>query len=174
MKINFYPEYDNPKFEKAAEEYSLIWIQEGKKIIKVIEKVSKLKFKEKIINAIIYGEVSYSRPLMLQYNLTIQDKKGTLVHELCHRVLSGQGYDLKFKNKITNKNYDLESHKIIDLILYDIWIKLYGEKFAKEEIRLEISLWTRKEVSPYKIAWDWALKMTKEERAKEFNKYFIK
>jgi hypothetical protein len=65
-------------------------------------------------------------------------------------------------------------HKHIDLILYDIWVDLYGEKFAKEEIDYEISLWNGKGISPYKTAWDWALKMIKQERRQEFQKYLPK
>lgn len=172
MRINFYPDYNNPEFEKAAEEYTSIWDQEGEKIAKAIEEISGLKFKEKTINAIVYGGLSYSRPLMLRDNHKFEDKKGTLIHELCHRIISGQGYDLKFKNKITNKNSNLEFHKVIDLILYDTWTILYGEKFAKKQVEYEISLWMHNGVSPYKTAWDWALKMTKEQRAREFKKYF--
>ena len=44
-------------------------------------------------------------------------------------------------------------HKHIDLIFYDILVELYGKDFAKEEIEFEISLWTEKRVTPYKIAW---------------------
>lgn len=171
MKINFYPDHDNPKFEKAAEEYARIWNQEGEEITRVIEKISRLKFKEKVINAIVYGENSYSRPLMLQSDITMENKKGDLVHELCHRVISGQGHDLKFKNKITSKNYNFEFHKVINLILYDIWTKLYGEKFARKQVEYEISF-GHEVIKQYKTAWNWALKMTKEQRAEEFKTYF--
>ena len=65
-------------------------------------------------------------------------------------------------------------HKHIDLILYDIYVELYGENFAKKEIAYEISLWTGKGISPYKIAWDWVLSMTKEKRQKIWKKSFPK
>lgn len=168
MQINFHPEQNNPKLEKAAKEYNKIWKVEGNKITETIEKVSGLKFKEKIINAIIYNGVSYSVPLKFQSDLTAEHKKGTLVHELCHRLVVGNNITVK-----TGKgyyNWNLAIHKHIYLILYDIWVKLYGESFAKKEIDYEISLWTEKKVSPYKTAWDWALSMTKEERQKLWKK----
>lgn len=174
MKINFYPDHDDPKFEKAAKEYTRLWDREGEKIIKVIEKISGLKFKDKVINALIYEGNSYSRPLILQSEITIENKKADLIHELCHRLVSGQGYDLKFKNKITSKNYNLEFHKVINLILYDIWVILYGKDFAKKQIKYEISFGMHGEANSYKLSWDWISKMTKEQRAKEFKKYFRK
>jgi len=169
MVINFYPEQDNLKFEKAAKEYQKIWEEEGERITKVIEKVSGLRFKEKVINAIIYDEISYSVPLKLQADLSTQHKKGTLTHELCHRLVVGN--NIKIKSGKTYNSWTMAIHKHIDLILYDIWVKLYGEDFAKKEIEYEISLWTGKGISPYKTAWDWALGMTKEQRHDEFQKY---
>lgn len=169
MKINFYPDHDDPNFEKAAKKYAEIWNQEGNRIIRVLEKISGLKFKEEIINAITYNENSYSIPLRLQSNSTKREKKWTIVHELCHRLFVANNIKL---NNLTWDNHNLETHKPVDLILYDVLVELYGEKEAKDNIKYEIDLWTGKNVSPYKIAWDWALSMTKEERAKEFRKYF--
>lgn len=172
MQINFYPERDNPKFEKAAKEYAKIWTEGGDNVVKVIEKTSELKFKEKTVNAIIHDEISYYVPLKLQADISTEHKKGTLVHELCHRLVVGN--NIKIKTGKTYNNWTMAIHKHIDLILYDIWVGLYGESFAKKEIDYEISLWTGKGISPYKTAWDWALKMTKEQRQKEFRKYFEK
>jgi hypothetical protein len=163
MQINFYPEYDNPEFEKAAKKYGKIWEEEGDKIIEVIEKISGLKFKEKIINAITYKYGSWAYPLSLQVDLPPKFKKCSIIHELCHRLVRGNNFETK---KYTIKN----THKQIDLILFDILSTLYGEEIAKEEIEFEISLWTGKGISPYKIAWDWALSMTKEERQKLWKK----
>ena len=169
MKINFYPESDNPDFEKAAKEYRLIWEKEGDRIRSAIEKISGLKFKEKIINAVTSDYISYSIPLKLQSDLSIENKGGTLVHELCHRLLVGN--NVRFDFSYEDKNWNMEIHKQVDLILYDIFVELYGEKFAKKEIEYEISLWDMKGISPYKIAWDFALSMTKEKRQKEFKRY---
>ncbi len=169
MIINFYPESDNPKFEKASREYAKLWEEEGTSIQKTIENISGLKFKEKIINALIFDNVSYSVPLQLTANITLERKRGALVHELCHRLAVGNNMEVE-RGKTYN-SWILAIHKHIDLILYDVWIKLYGENFAKREIKYEIGLWNSKGISPYKIAWDFALSMTKEKRQKEFKKY---
>lgn len=172
MKINFYPEYDNPEFEKAAREYEEIWNREGEKITAVIEKISVLKFKEKIINSVVYRYISFSHPLSLQADVPSNLKAATLTHELCHRLLAGN--EIWPRVKRGHPNHRLEQHKLLDLILYDILIDLFGKKKSDEEIRYEISLWNQEEISPYKIAWDWALAMTREERQKEFKKYLPK
>ncbi|MCL5435141.1 MAG: hypothetical protein M1405_02015 [Patescibacteria group bacterium] len=172
MIINFYPEYDNAEFEKATKEYAKIWTEEGDRITKTIEKVSGLKFKEKIINAIIYGRISLSHPLQLQSGLSLEEKRGTITHELCHRLL----WKNKIKwEKIKGKNgFYLLTHRPVDLILYDIWVELYEEDFAKKHVKHEINLWNEKGISPYKAAWDWALSMTKEQRQKLWRKYLKK
>ncbi len=169
LKINFYPESDNFVFEKASIEYTKLWEEEGTGMQKTIENISGLRFKEKIINALVFDDVSYSVPLQLTANITLERKRGALVHELCHRIVVGNNIEVK-----SGKSYNswiFAIHKHIDLILYDVWVKLYGENFAKREIRYEISLWTGKDISPYKIAWDWALSMTKPERTKMFRKH---
>lgn len=169
MVINFYPESNNPKFEKAAAEYKKLWEQDENRIVSAIENISGLKFKEKFINALVFDDVSYSVPLQLSANITLERKRGALVHELCHRLVVGNNIEVK-----SGKNYNswiFAIHKHIDLILYDIWVTLYGENFAKREIKYEISLWTGKGISPYKIAWNFVLSLNKEERAKEFAKF---
>jgi hypothetical protein len=172
MIINFYPEYDNPKFEKAAKEYAKLWKEEGERITKTIEEVSGLKFKERIINAIVYDRISMSHPLQLQTGLSLKEKRGTIAHEICHRLLWSN--KIKWEDIKGKHGFRLLTHRPLDLILYDILVELYGEKVAKEEVKFEIELWDEKDVSPYKIAWDWALGMTKEERKKEFKKYLKK
>lgn len=169
LQINFYPESDNPVFEKAAQEYQQIWNRDGEKIQTAIEKISGLKFKEHLINALTFGNVSYSVPLQLQSDITLENKKGTIVHELCHRLLVGN--NVRFDFGYDHPSWNLEVHKQVDLILYDIWVELYGEEFAKKQIDHEISLWIGKDISPYKVAWGWILSKTKEERKAEFRSY---
>lgn len=172
MKINFYPEHDDPRFEKAAKEYAKIWNEEGESIIRILEKLSGLKFKEKFINAVVYEDkISWSHPLKLDYNISNKLKRGLLVHEMIHRLFKSNS-SKKLKIPFNKKNYTLDVHKVLDLILYDAWVELFNEKFAKDHIKYEISLWTGKGVNPYKIAWAWTLSMTKAQRIKKFKKYF--
>lgn len=167
MQINFYPSWDKPEYEKAAKEYAGIWKEEGKKITETIERISGMKFSQNIINAVTYNNTSFSSPLRLQSNLSNEEKKATIVHELCHILFIGNGMWIKEK---TWEQFETESHKRVYLILYDIWTELYGEGFAKKEVEFEKSI-SNDPKNPHWIAWDWALGMTKEERAKEFKKY---
>ncbi len=171
MQINFYPESNNPKFEKAAIQYNKIWEKDGKKIIRTIEKVSGLRFGEKVINAVTFGGNSVSIPLELKSEVPIKNMKGTLVHELCHRLIAGNNAHIHYSED--RYKYFIEYHKPVTLILYDIWIELYGKDYAARQIEYEMSsVWKGKAISPYKIVWVWALGMTKEEKQKKFKKYF--
>ncbi len=174
LQINFYPECDNPVFEKAAEEYGRLWHEEEERIVATIEEVSGLKFRETIINAIVYDRSSYSKPLSLEAKLSKDDKKEALIHEICHRLLLGNKIRWE-KLKGKHASY-LISHKPLDLILYDILVKLYGKNFAKKSVETEINEWQKWGgigVSPYKLAWDWALAMSGEDRQREFKKYLL-
>lgn len=171
MKINFYPDRDDINLKNAAVDYAKIWSKDGSKIISTIENVSGLRFREKFINAIIYDDISYSYPLSLDANISLKYKKLTLIHELCHRLLIGN--KIKWEKLNRENTYYLISHRPLNLFLYDALTDLYGENIAKENVDHEISLWNKKGISPYKIAWDWALGMTREERQIVFKKYLV-
>jgi len=158
LQINFYPESDKKEFIKAAEEYQKIWQEEGQKIVKAIEKYSGLTFKTKVINALTFEGISSSIPMRLRSSFNLNRKKGALVHELIHRLLIDNNFWFK------QKNFTEELHKVIDLILYDIWIDLLGKEEAKDNKKVEISYGD----PAYKKAWAWALSFSKEERAKQF------
>jgi len=67
----------------------------------------------------------------------MNEKPLFLIHELAHRLLAGNRIGplrKKFKNEEEKK---LATHKILYLILYDIWIELYGEDFARESVLAE-------------------------------------
>jgi hypothetical protein len=166
LKINFLPESDLRDYSKILIEYEKLWKKEGKKIVETIEKVSKLKFKETEINAMVYfGSLpSRSRPLSLMVKDSTERRLSILIHELTHRVISGNSKQQKGK-AITS----FEVHKMLDLILYDIWVRLYGKEFAEGAVGWE------KEIpgKEYKKAWEWALSFTKEERETKFSKFIL-
>jgi hypothetical protein len=164
VKINFYPESNKKEYTKAVFEYRKIWNKDGKKILKLIEKYSNQQFEVKEINALIYNDISYSIPLTLESDLSKNIKKGVIVHELLHRLLVENNYYLP------NENFTEEVHKIIDLILFDIWVELFGEKHAKENIEHEIGYGCL----DYKKAWDWAMGFLKGERQKKFEEMKLK
>ena len=79
-----------------------------------------------------------------------------LIHELLHRLMVG--------NKKGTKD-EKTTHRQLDLVLFDIWEKLYGKVFADESVTLEHSYHSL----IYKESWDWALSFSKEERMKLFH-----
>jgi len=163
LNIKFYIDHDDKDLKEAANEYQRIWDEEGRRIVRAIEKISGLKIKEKVINAIVFEGISYSRPLSLRASYPTDIKKGTLVHELCHRLMSGNFP----QRKVIIKDYEawsLKNHKNINLVLYDIWVDLYGKEVADRNVEVESG---RKPL--YKKAWDWALVLSKEEREKKFS-----
>jgi hypothetical protein len=165
LQINFYPESDKKEYIKAAKEYQLIWKNDGKTIIELIEKYSGMDFKTKIINAVTFSDVSFSVPMTLESNLAYDQKRGTLVHELIHRLLVD--YDFWFQD---NENITETIHKIIDLILFDIWTDLFGKDKAKENMNHEISYGCL----DYKNTWEWALSFSREDRKTKFEEMKLK
>ncbi|MBX4206043.1 hypothetical protein KW795_02500 [Candidatus Microgenomates bacterium] len=166
LKINFYLDSDDDRLLPGLESYKKIWELEGEKITETIESISGLKFKEKLINSIIFRSVSHSHPLSLNADFVEERKKANLIHELCHRITVGR--TTLFYPKMEPLEFTLNSHKAIDLILYDILTELYGEDYAKGQVELESTF-----RDTAKDAWDWALSFTKEERKSKFKEILL-
>ncbi len=161
LTINFHPDSDRPDFVTAAEEYQQLWEAEGKRIVGRIEETTGLRFAERVINAIAFEGISHSQPLSLRASYPPDVKKATLVHELCHRLLTGN--NIGFRGKLGSYEWNLESHKAINLFLFDVWADLYGEVFAAHQVETESMR------QPfYREAWEWALSLGRDERAKLF------
>lgn len=162
LQLNFYPESDDKKLKKGVNEYRNIWKVEGKKITDFIERYSELVFKTKIINAIVFDGESYSYPLRLSYDHSIEIKRNILIHELCHRLMRDN--NLRTKKQLTIAKFTLATHKRIFLILYDILSGLYGEEYARRQVVWEVE----KGDKSYKEAWGWALSFSPQERRTKF------
>ena len=158
MDILFFSNADI-RFDKAIEEYSTIWSSEEKDIIRAIEKISEIRFLHSSLRAEIIDGKSQSHPLRLRFDYDSDDKKETLVHELCHILLKEN--DLKADSY--RGNLSLGIHMILDLILFDILTDIWGEEFAKKAVDKESLRST-----VYKEAWKWALSFNKEERKRRF------
>jgi ketosteroid isomerase-like protein len=158
INVIFSPESE--KFSKATTEYQAIWSAEGKKIVEAMESVSGLRFSDKHIAVIVYEGVSWSgfrdRPMKLRASYPLEIKKATLIHELGHRLINSIRIP---------KTKQLDEHRVLFLILYDIWEKLYGKEFADKAVEVEKQ---RKGIYDYESAWQWALSLSKEERTAEF------
>jgi len=163
VNISFSPESE--KFTEATREYQKIWSEEGRRMIEAMESVSGLKFQETDIKAIVYEGVSYSgykeSPMKLRASYPTNVKKATLIHELGHRL----------NNPIIDKPEGIDEHRLLFLYLYDVWEKLYGKSFADEMVVVEKK---RKGIYDYEMAWNWALSLSKEERASKLKEALSK
>jgi hypothetical protein len=146
----------------AAEQYRSIWATDGARIIEAMQKHTGLVFEEKKIEVIVREAVSNSgfgsTPMILRSSYPLETKKATLIHELGHRL---QG---RFFAK------DEEDHPYLFLYLYDVWVDLYGQKFAEEQVRVE-SL--RKGIFDYETAWKDALALTASGRSQKWRQFML-
>ncbi|MBV8687796.1 MAG: hypothetical protein JOZ90_05725 [Alphaproteobacteria bacterium] len=141
-----------PQYAAGADEYRRLWRSEGARIAAALEAETGLAFPPEPIDVIV-EEVrpmtSYDgRTIWLRASYSPAYKKGTLVHELGHRLA------------LTLENHGgLDDHRLLYLFLYDSWTDLYGRDFADHMVSIE------RRIGPnYDAAWTWALAMTREER----------
>lgn len=157
VSLRFSPESE--KFTTAAKEYQALWDAEGDKIIKAMESVSGLKFPESKIEVVVYEEISRAgvvrSPMKMRASYPADTKKATLIHELGHRHIA----------QLKRRPADLDEHHVLFLFLYDVWEELYGKRFAEEQVAVEKE---RKGTYDYESAWEWALALGKEARARRF------
>jgi hypothetical protein len=154
VKINFTPESE--RFSAATQEYRQIWQSEGEKMIAAMEQVTGLKYPEKEFNAIVFEGVSESgfekRPMKMRASYPTDVKKATLMHEIGHR----------HQSQLRKRLKDIDEHRMLFLWLYEAWVKLYGQAFADDAVKVESA---RKGLNDYEGAWKWALAMSPAERA---------
>jgi hypothetical protein len=126
-----------------------------------LERITGLTFPEKSLKVEIYEGPSFSGagkdPMRLRASYTADEKKGTLVHELGHRINS----------QIRKRPSDLDEHRLLFLYLYDLYVDLYAKDFADGQVAFSRSL---KGLYDYDAAWNWALAMTREQRLARFAK----
>jgi hypothetical protein len=157
VQIRFEPE--SPRFDQAAAEYDVLWKAEGSRIIDAMERVAGLPFEEREIRAVVFEGVSTSgfgdTPMRLRASYPPEIKKGTLIHELGHRFLARR----------VLATPEVDEHRKLFLVLYDIWVALDGKAFADNNVVVESR---RKGLYDYESAWKWVLAVTPEERAARF------
>lgn len=155
MIVNFNPA--GPEFEEAAAGYRTIWNQEGARIVSVWEAATGLSFRDEVVEAKVFEGISRSHPLELRASYPSEVKKSILIHELGHRLIGD--------SELSKDS--LELHKTLFLILFDVYVELYGEDYANRAVAWE-SANLPKQV--YASAWDWSLQFLKSERLAEFKK----
>jgi hypothetical protein len=169
VQMVFAAQHKNPAFEGATMEYRAIWAAEGAHIIEGMEQITTLRFPEKEVKAEIFegasnAGLSFNRdgvptgihgPIVFRASYQPDEKKGTLIHELGHRM----------NVQLKKRPRDLDEHRLLFLYLYDLYVNLYGQPFADRQVAFGRSL---RGLYDYDAAWTWALAMTKGERAARF------
>ena len=152
LKLQFVP--SNDSFTKDANEYREIWESDGEKIVSAIKKATGLDFLDTAIIVTVYDSMSLSgnrrTGMKMRGRYPYETKKGTLIHELSHRLLLN-----------LSVSRDFEDHPVIFLFLYDVWCDLYGKQFADNQVQIESK---RQGYYDYKTAWTNALNISKENR----------
>jgi hypothetical protein len=157
-QINFRPE--SSRYTAATEEYQKIWRTEGERISAALEKATGLEMEAGPIAAIVYDGRSnsgyHSNPMRMRWSYPPDTKRATLVHELAHRLIA----DLVPR--------DFEEHPVIFLFVYDVWVELWGQEFADEQVVVESN---RRGHYDYAGAWRDALALGPEGRAKRWSQF---
>jgi hypothetical protein len=84
-----------------------------------------------------------------------------LSHELAHRLLLGNGIEPP-----SGKLHNYYAHQYIDLFLHDSW----GLFLSPEKVAILDSYEHYKEHPQFKRAWNWAMKMTLQERQRNLRR----
>jgi hypothetical protein len=169
VTLTFTPESKTPAFEAAAAEYRSIWAAEGARVIEAMERLTTLRFPQKNIKIQVFegpsnASLLFNRagvpvgsrdPMRLRASYSADNKKGTLVHELGHRM----------NLNLRRRPQDLDEHRLLFLYLYDLYVDLYGKEFADGQVAFGRTL---KGLYDYDTAWTWTLDMTRDERASRF------
>ena len=161
-QIDFQPE--SARYTSATEEYREIWRAEGAKIGATLEEATGLEMESGPIRAIVYDGISNSGykqrvPMRMRASYPPDTKRATLVHELAHRLISSY----------VGKNED--DHPIIFLFVYDVWVRLWGQEFADEQVAVEGK---RTGHYDYAGAWRDALALGPQERAKRWSEFLAR
>src|SRR5882672_4126619 len=116
VTMTFTPQDKNPQFDAAVNEYRQVWATEGSRIIDAMERITTLRFPDKRIKAEIYEGPSFSgrgkTPMRFRSSYPADEKKGTLVHELGHRM----------NEQLKKRPLDLDEHHLLFLYLYDLYV----------------------------------------------------
>jgi len=157
--LHFIPIFEDQKFVDACNEYAEIWEKNRSSILETFKEIAGLELHEDRIAVLVYEGVSFSGRdqndvMKLRASYDNDTKKGTLIHELGHRLI----FDLPTHSPE-------EEHELLNLFLYDVWEKLYGKDFAAKMVEIE-----SKRSDMYKNAWKLALNLDFNQRQEQFQK----
>lgn len=158
----------DPEHSALADSARRMWASDGARIIDAMEAVSGLRFQDKEITVIMRAAPASSgaagnpsSPLRVDLRYPIPM---SLTHELGHRLnqqLATRPADLR------TGHGGLDSHKLLYLYLYDVWVGLYGAETADRWRETERG-WATLGFEFIRSAWDWATSLGEEGRATRF------
>lgn len=158
VRLTFVPVTE--EFTTAAREYAELWAAEGTRIVAILERLSGLRFiSPAYADTAIVVQVAErpaasgfrTIPMIMRASYPAETRRATLMHELGHRLQSGL-----FRR-------GEEEHGPLFLWLYDAWVELDGEEMANRQVAVE-----QRRGGPYPSAWDAAMAMSREERARRW------
>jgi hypothetical protein len=160
LTLRFIPIFEDPEFLIATQEYEEIWKQSGTDIVQTYKELTGLDFIEERIAIVIYEGMSLSGRftgdiMKIRASYDTLNKKGTLVHELGHRLIA----------QLKNRKPEIDEHQTLFLFLYDVWVKLWGQEFADTMV---ISESARTGYYDYASAWQWAQSLSLKDRTLYF------
>jgi hypothetical protein len=89
----------------------------------------------------------------------------TLIHELAHRLVIGNGIELPEGTPHQDSHYNYFVHRHIYLFLYDVFVDVLGKEIAEAEVQRESA-----DQGAYAKAWRWALAMSYRDRQNSFER----
>lgn len=147
--------YPSPqKIQNYIKKVEILWLKDEKKVLAELSNVAGLKWKEKTIICYFVGNgISFSDPLTLRIYNKADYCVDILIHELIHQLFIQNEANNWNVWKYFHKKYKADSFKTrihipVHAIHWHIFLKFYGEKRLKREIKL------MSKYIDYKKAWD--------------------
>jgi hypothetical protein len=169
MKLVFKYE-DNFEKTLAAARYQKFWEKSSSEILASFYKHTQLRFKQKKITIHMREDgrsMAGNSHQPMELSMQRDDEQGitcTLIHELAHRLVIGNGIDPPEGNKFIDAHANYYVHRHIYLFLYDVYVDILGKEVAQTEVDRE----STKPNSFYTKAWAWALAKSYDQRQQSF------
>ena len=158
----------DPQHGEFADSARKLWQVDGSRVIAALQAASGLRFRDQEITVIMRGATASSgaagnpnSPLRLDLRYPILM---SLTHELGHR-LNAQLTHLP--PELKSGHGGLDAHKLLYLYLYEVWVQLYGTQTADTWRDTERG-WADLGYEFIRTAWDWAMALGPEGRARKF------
>jgi len=168
FKVNLSDDLENAL---AAGRYASFWQQNDPAITASFYRHTGLRFKQRYITVKIRSDGrskagNEHQPMELSKTWNTPKEVGcTLIHELAHRLIIGNGIELPENGPHSYNHYNYYAHRHIYLFLYDVYVDTIGHEYADREVARESS-----GNNAYSKAWQWALSMNYTKRQAVFKK----